>query len=131
MVFVAAPDRYTGRTYRRTGRSGLKLPTISLGLWQNFGADRPLEAGRTMVLWAFDLGVTHFDLADNYGPPYGAAEETFGRILRSDLRPYRDELVISTKAGYEMWPGPYGEWGDRDEAFRSTVHRCSRRAPCG
>src|SRR5689334_18517239 len=97
VVFVAAPDRYTGRTYRRCGRSGLKLPAISLGLWQNFGADRPLGAARTMVLRAFDLGVTHFDLANNYGPPYGSAEETFGRILQSDLRPYREELVISTK----------------------------------
>jgi L-glyceraldehyde 3-phosphate reductase len=127
MVFVAAPDRYTGRTYRRCGRSGLKLPAISLGLWQNFGADRPLEAARTMVLRAFDLGVTHFDLANNYGPPYGSAEETFGRILQSDLRPYREELVISTKAGYEMWPGPYGEWGSRkyllaslDQSLRRT-----------
>jgi len=113
MGFVAAPDRYAGRTYRRSGRSGLKLPAISLGLWQNFGADRPLEASRTIVLRAFDLGVTHFDLANNYGPPYGSAEEFFGGVLRSDLGPYRDELVISTKAGYDMWPGPYGDWGSR------------------
>ena len=99
--------------YRRCGRSGLLLPAVSLGLWQNFGADRPLEASRAILLRAFDLGVTHFDLANNYGPPYGTAEETFGRILTSDLRPYRDELLISTKAGYDMWPGPYGNWGSR------------------
>jgi len=99
--------------YRRSGASGLKLPAISLGLWQNFGGDRPLETSRTILLRAFDLGVTHFDLANNYGPPYGSAEETFGRVLESDLRPYRDELVISTKAGYDMWAGPYGEWGSR------------------
>jgi L-glyceraldehyde 3-phosphate reductase len=111
--YVAADDRYEQMRYRRSGRSGLKLPAISLGLWQNFGGDRPLETSRAMVRRAFDLGVTHFDLANNYGPPYGSAEETFGRILRDDLRPYRDELVISTKAGYDMWPGPYGEWGSR------------------
>jgi L-glyceraldehyde 3-phosphate reductase len=99
--------------YRRCGRSGLRLPAVSLGLWQNFGADRPLEASRETLLRAFDLGVTHFDLANNYGPPYGTAEETFGRVLTSDLRPYRDELVISTKAGYDMWPGPYGDGGSR------------------
>jgi L-glyceraldehyde 3-phosphate reductase len=111
--YVAADDRNEQMRYRRCGRSGLKLPAISLGLWQNFGGDRPLETSRAMVRRAFDLGVTHFDLANNYGPPYGSAEETFGRILRDDLRPYRDELVISTKAGYDMWPGPYGEWGSR------------------
>ena len=99
--------------YRRCGRSGLQLPAISLGLWHNFGGDRPLETARAILRRAFDLGITHFDLANNYGPPYGSAEETFGRIVRSDLRPYRDELVISTKAGYDMWPGPYGEWGSR------------------
>jgi L-glyceraldehyde 3-phosphate reductase len=99
--------------YRRSGRSGLKLPAISLGLWWNFGADRPLETSRAIVRRAFDLGITHFDLANNYGPPYGSAEETFGRLLAQDLGPYRDELVISTKAGYDMWPGPYGEWGSR------------------
>jgi L-glyceraldehyde 3-phosphate reductase len=126
MVFVAAADRYTGRTYRRSGRSGLKLPAISLGLWQNFGADRPLEASRTIVLRAFDLGVTHFDLANNYGPPYGSAEETFGQILRSDLRPFREELVISTKAGYDMWPGPYGEWGSRKYILASLDHSLRR-----
>src|SRR5438067_1398895 len=99
--------------YRRAGRSGLKLPAISLGLWQNFGSERPLEASREILLRAFDLGVTHFDLANNYGPPYGTAEETFGRVLAGDLRPHRDELVISTKAGYDMWPGPYGDRGSR------------------
>jgi L-glyceraldehyde 3-phosphate reductase len=99
--------------YRRAGRSGLKLPAISLGLWHNFGSDRPLDASREIVLRAFDLGVTHFDLANNYGPPYGAAEETFGRILRSDLGRYRDELIVSTKAGWDMWPGPYGDFGSR------------------
>jgi L-glyceraldehyde 3-phosphate reductase len=99
--------------YRRTGRSGLLLPAVSLGLWHNFGDDRPLEGQRAIVRRAFDLGITHFDLANNYGPPYGSAEENFGRILAEDLRPYRDELVVSTKAGYDMWPGPYGEWGSR------------------
>src|SRR3954463_3781609 len=99
--------------YRRSGRSGLKLPAISLGLWQNFGSDRPLETSRAILRRAFDLGITHFDLANNYGPPYGSAEENFGRIMAADLRPYRDELIISTKAGYDMWPGPYGDWGSR------------------
>ena len=111
--------------YRRSGRSGLKLPAISLGLWQNFGGDRPLETSRAILLRAFDLGVTHFDLANNYGPPYGSAEETFGRVLASDLRPYRDELVISTKAGYDMWAGPYGEWGHGSTCSpRSTNRSC-------
>jgi L-glyceraldehyde 3-phosphate reductase len=100
-------------TYRRCGRSGIKLPAISLGLWHNFGHDRPYETQRAICRRAFDRGVTHFDLANNYGPPYGSAEENFGRILVDDLRPYRDELIISTKAGYDMWPGPYGEWGSR------------------
>ncbi|HEY6962382.1 MAG TPA: L-glyceraldehyde 3-phosphate reductase [Gaiellaceae bacterium] len=113
MPYVAETSRYDAMQYRRCGRSGLKLPAISLGLWHNFGGDRPLETSRAILLRAFDLGVTHFDLANNYGPPYGSAEETFGRVLRDDLRPYRDELVISTKAGYDMWPGPYGEWGSR------------------
>src|SRR6202023_835452 len=99
--------------YRRTGRSGLKLPAISLGLWQNFGGDTPLERQRAIVRRAFDLGITHIDLANNYGPPYGSAESNFGRILASDLAGHRDELVISTKAGYDMWPGPYGEGGSR------------------
>jgi L-glyceraldehyde 3-phosphate reductase len=111
-VHRADPDRYDGRMpYRRTGRSGLALPEVSLGLWQNFGDDRALSTQRAILRRAFDLGVTHFDLANNYGPPAGAAELNFGRVLREDLRPYRDELVISTKAGYDMWPGPYGSGG--------------------
>jgi L-glyceraldehyde 3-phosphate reductase len=113
MTYVPAPDRYERMQYRRSGRSGLQLPMISLGLWNNFGSDHPLENSRAIVRRAFDLGITHFDLANNYGPPYGSAEETFGSLLRQDLRPFRDELVISTKAGYDMWPGPYGEWGSR------------------
>jgi L-glyceraldehyde 3-phosphate reductase len=113
MTFLAADDRYASMTYRRCGRSGLRLPALSLGLWHNFGHDRPYETSRAIARRAFDLGITHFDLANNYGPPYGSAEENFGRMLRDDLRPYRDELVISTKAGYDMWPGPYGEWGSR------------------
>ena len=112
-MYVAATDRYERMQYRRSGRSGLQLPLLSLGLWHNFGDDRPYEAGRAVFRRAFDLGILHFDLANNYGPPYGSAEESFGRMLRDDLRPYRDELVISTKAGYDMWPGPYGEWGSR------------------
>src|SRR6202163_2996317 len=106
-------DRYANMQYRRTGRSGLKLPAISLGLWQNFGADAPHEKQGAIVRRAFDLGITHFDLANNYGPPYGSAEENFGRLLSSELAGHRDELVISSKAGYDMWPGPYGEWGSR------------------
>src|SRR5437868_5800072 len=106
-------DRYARMPYRRTGRSGLLLPAITLGLWQNFGGDRPVETERAIVRRAFDLGITHFDLANNYGPPYGSAEENFGRILATDLAGYRDELVLSTKAGYDMWPGPYGEGGSR------------------
>ena len=113
MTFEAAPGRYDRMPYRRTGRSGLQLPALSLGFWQNFGDERPLETSRAIVRRAFDLGITHFDLANNYGPPYGTAEQNFGRILATDLRAYRDELVISTKAGYDMWPGPYGEWGSR------------------
>src|SRR5580765_7696936 len=113
MTYLPAADRYDRMVYRRCGRSGLQLPAISLGLWQNFGHDRPLETSRAIVRRAFDLGVTHFDLANNYGPPYGSAEENFGRLLRDDLAPFRDELVIATKAGYDMWPGPYGEWGSR------------------
>ncbi len=111
--YLAAEDRYEQIPYRRCGRSGLKLPAISLGLWQNFGDDFPLQNSRAILRRAFDLGVTHFDLANNYGPPYGSAEINFGRIFAEDLAPYRDELVISTKAGYDMWPGPYGEWGSR------------------
>ena len=113
MTYVAASDRYEQMQYNRSGRSGLLLPAISLGLWQNFGHDRPLDTSRAILRRAFDLGVTHFDLANNYGPPYGSAEETFGTLLRDDLGPYRDELVISTKAGYDMWPGPYGDAGSR------------------
>jgi L-glyceraldehyde 3-phosphate reductase len=113
VTYVAATDRYDGMRYNRCGRSGLLLPAVSLGLWHGFGDDRPPESGRAIVRRAFDLGITHFDLANNYGPPYGSAEENFGRLLAQDLSRYRDELVISTKAGYDMWPGPYGEWGSR------------------
>jgi L-glyceraldehyde 3-phosphate reductase len=113
MTYVPAEDRYERMQYRRTGRSGLLLPEISLGLWNNFGDDRPLETGRAILRRAFDLGITHFDLANNYGPPYGSAEENFGRIFRTDLAPFRDELILSTKAGWDMWPGPYGNWGSR------------------
>jgi L-glyceraldehyde 3-phosphate reductase len=112
--------------YRRCGRSGLLLPAVSLGLWQNFGGERPLEESRAILRHAFDLGITHIDLANNYGPPYGSAEETFGRIMRDDLRPYRDELVISTKAGYDMWPGPYGEWGSRKYLLASLDQSLKR-----
>jgi L-glyceraldehyde 3-phosphate reductase len=111
--YAPADDRYKTMSYRRSGRSGLKLPAISLGLWHNFGDDVPLERQRAVLRRAFDLGITHFDLANNYGPPYGSAEANFGTLLAQDFRPYRDELVISTKAGYDMWPGPYGEWGSR------------------
>ncbi len=126
MAFTPAEDRYEGMAYRRTGRSGLKLPAVSLGLWWNFGGDRQYETGRAVVRRAFDLGVTHFDLANNYGPPYGSAEESFGLMLRHDLRPYRDELVISTKAGYDMWPGPYGEWGSRKYLLASLDQSLAR-----
>ncbi len=111
MTYVADPARYERLAYRRCGRSGLELPAISLGFWHNFGGDRPLEVQRAIVRRAFDLGITHLDLANNYGPPYGSAEENAGRILRTDLRPHRDELILSTKAGYDMWPGPYGQGG--------------------
>jgi L-glyceraldehyde 3-phosphate reductase len=124
--FVASPARYESMPLRRAGRSGLELPAISLGLWQNFGEDRPLATQRAIVRRAFDLGISHFDLANNYGPPYGAAEENFGRILRSDLRPYRDELVISTKAGYDMWSGPYGIWGSRKYLLASLDQSLAR-----
>jgi L-glyceraldehyde 3-phosphate reductase len=124
--YLAAGDRYEAMPYRRCGRSGLKLPAISLGLWQNFGGDRPIEASRAVLRRAFDLGITHFDLANNYGPPYGSAETNFGRILTEDLRPYRDELVISTKAGYDMWPGPYGDWGSR-KYLLSSLDQSLRR----
>lgn len=111
--YLAAEERYDGMRYRRCGRTGLKLPEVSLGLWQNFGDETPLAAQREIIRTAFDHGVTHIDLANNYGPPPGSAEKNFGRIFAEDLRPYRDELIISTKAGYDMWPGPYGEWGSR------------------
>jgi L-glyceraldehyde 3-phosphate reductase len=126
MAYQAASDRYDSMTYRRCGHSGLLLPAVSLGLWHNFGPDRPLEVQRAVLRRAFDLGVTHFDLANNYGPPPGAAEETFGRVLAEDLLPYRDELVISTKAGYDMWPGPYGEWGSRKYLLASLDQSLAR-----
>jgi L-glyceraldehyde 3-phosphate reductase len=126
MTFVAALDRYEHMPYRRCGASGLMLPAISLGLWQNFGHDRPLDTSRAIVRRAFDLGITHFDLANNYGPPYGSAEENFGRLMEQDLRPYRDELVISTKAGYDMWPGPYGDHGSRKYLLASLDQSLQR-----
>jgi L-glyceraldehyde 3-phosphate reductase len=113
MHYAPAPQRYEAMRYRRCGRSGLKLPAVSLGLWHNFGGVDAYENARAIVRTAFDHGITHFDLANNYGPPPGSAEENFGRLLRDDLAPYRDELVISSKAGYTMWPGPYGDWGSR------------------
>jgi len=124
--YTAARTRYESMQYRRCGRSGLQLPAISLGLWHNFGGDRPYETSRAILRHAFDRGVTHIDLANNYGPPYGSAEETFGQALRDDLRPYRDELVISTKAGYDMWPGPYGEWGSRKYLLASLDQSLKR-----
>jgi L-glyceraldehyde 3-phosphate reductase len=125
-VYTAAPERYERMQYRRSGRSGLQLPAVSLGLWHNFGHDRPYELGRAIARRAFDLGILHYDLANNYGPPYGSAEENFGRMLRDDLRPYRDELIISTKAGYDMWPGPYGEWGSRKYLLASLDQSLAR-----
>ena len=124
--YVPAPDRYEAMPYRRCGRSGLRLPAISLGLWQNFGDDRPLANSRAMLRRAFDLGITHFDLANNYGPPYGSAETNFGRIFAEDFRPYRDELIISTKAGWDMWPGPYGEFGSRKYVLASLDQSLGR-----
>ncbi|MEA2279886.1 MAG: L-glyceraldehyde 3-phosphate reductase [Solirubrobacteraceae bacterium] len=126
MTYVAAADRYEPMPYRRCGRSGLMLPAISLGLWHNFGHDRPIDTQRAILRRAFDLGVTHFDLANNYGPPYGSAETNFGRILREDFLPYRDELVLSTKAGYDMWPGPYGDHGSRKYLLASLDQSLSR-----
>jgi len=126
MTFRPAPDRYEKMRYRRCGRSGVDLPAISLGLWQNFGNDRSYETERAIVRRAFDLGVTHFDLANNYGPPYGSAEENFGRMLRNDLAPFRDELIISTKAGYDMWPGPYGDHGSRKYLLASLDQSLDR-----
>jgi L-glyceraldehyde 3-phosphate reductase len=124
--YVPAEDRYESMPYRRCGRNGLKLPAISLGLWQNFGDDRPLERSRAILRRAFDLGITHFDLANNYGPPYGSAEKNFGRILAEDFAGLRDELMISTKAGYDMWPGPYGEWGSRKYLLASLEQSLRR-----
>ncbi|MCB8988862.1 MAG: L-glyceraldehyde 3-phosphate reductase [Ardenticatenaceae bacterium] len=126
MTYLPAATRYDTMPYRRCGRSGLKLPPVSLGLWYNFGGVDVFENGRALVHRAFDLGITHFDLANNYGPPYGSAEETFGRILAKDFKPYRDELIISSKAGYDMWPGPYGEWGSRKYLIASCDQSLKR-----
>jgi L-glyceraldehyde 3-phosphate reductase len=126
MTYVAAQDRYEQMDYRRCGRSGIDLPEVSLGLWHNFGHDRPLDTQRAILRRAFDLGVSHFDLANNYGPPYGSAELNFGRLMREDLRPYRDELIISTKAGYDMWPGPYGDRGSRKYLLASLDQSLKR-----
>jgi L-glyceraldehyde 3-phosphate reductase len=125
-TFAAADGRYDGMTYRRSGRSGIELPMVSLGFWQNFGGNRPLETQRAILRRAFDLGITHFDLANNYGPPYGAAEENAGRLLAEDFAPYRDELIISTKAGWDMWPGPYGDRGSRKYLLASLDQSLSR-----
>ncbi|NUT58913.1 MAG: aldo/keto reductase [Agromyces sp.] len=126
MTFVATPERYDRMRYNRVGRSGLKLPALSLGLWHNFGHDRPWDTQRAIVRRAFDLGITHFDLANNYGPPAGSAEENFGRILAGDLAPYRDELIVSSKAGYDMWPGPYGDFGSRKYLLSSLDQSLGR-----
>ena len=126
MAYVPSPDRYDAMTYRRCGASGLQLPAVSLGLWHNFGDDTPPADQRAILRRAFDLGITHFDLANNYGPPYGSAEANIGRLLASDFLPYRDELIISSKAGYDMWPGPYGEWGSRKYLLASLDQSLSR-----
>ena len=126
MTYIAADNRYDSMPYRRVGRSGLQLPAVSLGLWHNFGDDKNFETQRAILRRAFDLGVTHFDLANNYGPPYGSAETNFGRHLKDDFRPYRDELVISSKAGYDMWPGPYGNWGSRKYLLASLDQSLER-----
>lgn len=125
-VYEAAPDRYERMRYARSGRSGLKLPELSLGLWHNFGRERSLETQRAIIRRAFDLGITHFDLANNYGPPPGSAEENFGQILAEDLAAYRDEIIVSSKAGYSMWPGPYGEWGSRKSVLASLDQSLTR-----
>src|SRR5512136_2147588 len=125
-MFLASANRYDSMKYNRTGRSGLKLPALSLGWWYNFGGLDPLENGRAIARYAFDHGITHFDLANNYGPPPGSAEETFGRLLREDFAPYRNEMIISTKAGYDMWPGPYGEWGSRKYMLASLDQSLKR-----
>lgn len=126
MVYQAEAKRYDSMPYRRSGRSGLRLPLISIGLWHNFGGTSSLELGRAMLRRSFDLGITHFDLANNYGPPPGSAESAFGKLLQQDFRPYRDELIISTKAGYDMWPGPYGEWGSRKYLLASLDQSLKR-----
>src|SRR3954464_8546480 len=126
MAYTASEQRYESMTYRRSGRSGLPLPAISLGLWHNFGGVDRFENGRAMLRRAFDLGINHFDLANNYGPPYGSAEENFGRIMEKDFRPYRDELIISTKAGWDMWPGPYGDFGSRKYLLASLDQSLKR-----
>ncbi len=126
MDYQPAEDRYDSMTYRRCGRSGIRLPAISLGLWHNFGGVDDLDTARSMIHRAFDLGITHFDLANNYGPPYGSAEENFGRILAEDLNAYRDELIISSKAGWDMWPGPYGDWGSRKYLIASCDQSLQR-----
>ncbi|MBK4116706.1 L-glyceraldehyde 3-phosphate reductase [Pluralibacter gergoviae] len=126
MSYQPAPDRYKKMIYRRCGRSGLKLPAISLGLWHNFGDETLLETSRQMLRRAFDLGITHFDLANNYGPPPGSAERNFGRLLQEDLLPWRDELIVSTKAGYTMWDGPYGDWGSRKYLIASLDQSLKR-----
>ncbi len=126
MTYVAADDRYDRMPYRRVGRSGIKFPLVSLGLWHNFGDDRPLATQRAILRRAFDLGINHFDLANNYGPPYGSAESNFGKILQQDFRPYRDELFISTKAGWDMWSGPYGDLGSRKYLLASLDQSLSR-----
>jgi L-glyceraldehyde 3-phosphate reductase len=126
MIYVPAEDRYGHLPYRRSGRSGLKLPAVSLGLWHNFGDEHPMDVQRAILRRAFDLGVTHFDLANNYGPPYGSAETNFGRLFREDFAGLRDEVVISTKAGYDMWPGPYGEWGSRKYLLASLDQSLTR-----
>src|SRR3979490_692433 len=126
MIYVADANRYDRLPYRRSGRGGLSLPAISLGLWHNFGDDRPIDTQREILRRAFDLGITHFDLANNYGPPYGSAEINFGRLLAEDLRPYRDELIISTKAGYDMWPGPAGGWASRKYLLASLDQSLQR-----
>src|ERR1700730_2629628 len=125
-LYVPGAERYERMPYRRCGRSGVQLPAISLGLWHNFGGDRPLQKRRAMLRRAFDLGITHFDLANTYGPPYGSAETNFGRIFAEDFRPYRDELIISSKAAYDMWPGPYGEWGSRKYLLASLDQSLER-----
>ncbi|MEA2251396.1 MAG: L-glyceraldehyde 3-phosphate reductase [Solirubrobacteraceae bacterium] len=126
VTYVAAPDRYDAMPYRRCGTSGLRLPPISLGLWHNFGDREPIEGSRATLRRAFDLGITHFDLANNYGPPYGSAETNFGRIFAEDLAPYRDEIIVSTKAGWDMWPGPYGDWGSRKYLLASLEQSLRR-----